>query len=113
MTNTAKDLYEIKGDPQSGITADVDLTKTALGHPRIRYRDRITTADVYEMGDELFVHMYCPRCANGLRITSKMKSIRFFKNDRNGGDIDIEEFRCTWPDCGLHVVVRGNHMTDK
>jgi hypothetical protein len=42
-----------------------------------------------------------------------MKSIRFFKNDRNGGDIDIEEFRCTWPDCGLHVVVRGNHMTDK
>jgi hypothetical protein len=112
MTNTAKDLYEIKGDMQQGVSSEVDLTKTALGHPRIRYRDRITTADIYGMGDELFLHMYCPRCANALRITNKMKTITFTRNDRNGGDIDIEEFRCTWDGCGLHVVVRRNQMTD-
>ena len=92
--------------------AEYNLEKSAIGHPRIRHRSRITTADVYEMDGELMILMYCPRCQNTNRITSKMKSIRFTKNDRNGGDIDIEAFRCTWPDCGLRIRVRRNHAEE-
>ncbi|MHC4175869.1 MAG: hypothetical protein ACYSWU_00070 [Planctomycetota bacterium] len=120
MTNSRpEDLYEIKGDVPDpagsgarGVSAEVDLTKTAIGHPRIRYGDRITTPDVYAADGELFLHLYCPRCSNALRITDKMKAIRFQRNDRTGGEIDIEEFRCTWDGCGLHVRVERNQMID-
>jgi hypothetical protein len=112
MGNSKKELYEIKGDMKSGFTSEVDLTRTALGHPAIRYRDRITEADVYSMGDELFIHMHCPRCTGTLRITNKMKRIDFRREDSGGGRIDISPFACTWPGCGLQVVVKDNRMFD-
>lgn len=118
-----EDLYEIRGDfpdptgvQQHGLATGVDLEKNAIGHPRVLYRDavntRITTMDVYLNEDGYMVLAYCPRCGKTLRIPSSKKRIDFIRGGRDGGQISIERFRCTWEGCGLYVEVKNNQMFD-
>lgn len=89
----AEEVYQIKGDPKHGMSSTMNLTKTALGRPFVRYKDRISEADVYEMQGQLMVHMFCPRCGNTLRITSDRKRIDY---DREANLLSVEPFECTW-----------------
>lgn len=113
-----QEIYEIKGDPSAsaaldgkvspdgnlpGLAAEWHLDRSAAAHPQIRFRDRISTADLYVMGDELMLHFYCPRCGNANRITSKQKRIGWYGRPSDG--LCIETFSCTWPGCGLRMRV--------
>lgn len=107
---TIKDDVAPDGSGLQGMSAGVDLTRTALGHPSVRWQDRVTEMDVYATGDVLMVHFYCPKCQQGLRVTSQQKRIRY---DRSENRIDIEAMRCTWPGCGWHVAIEGNRALDQ
>jgi hypothetical protein len=68
---------------------NVDLSKSALGHPVIYYRSKegkefFLTADVYAPPDPsgaprgaLSVHIYCPHCSNHLTIRQDNKAIDY------------------------------------
>jgi hypothetical protein len=94
-----------------GRSSTVRLDKAALGHPLIRYRDRVIEADVFPFladGDEtrLEVILICPRCEHELRVTSDRKHIEWTPgapeiDSATGeavvrGEISIEPFQCTW-----------------
>lgn len=96
----------------------VRLDKAAIGHPYVRYRDRVLELDVYPLlGDgtqeagapeRLEVILICPRCQHELRITSDRKAIDYTPGapvlEVEGsqpswqvrGTISIERFQCTW-----------------
>lgn len=88
-----EELYHIAGDTEEGRGAysDIRLTKTAIGRPMVRYKDRILECDVYLIGGELMVHLICPRCCNALRVSAKNKRIDF-----SDGKLTVEPFQCTW-----------------
>ena len=97
-----EELYTIKddfgpgvhqGERVQGIQSTMKLTNTAIGHPEIRYKDRLTVADVYKMGDELKIHLICPRCTNNLSISNKNKQVDY---DLDSNTLSIEPFECTW-----------------
>ncbi len=88
-----EDLYHIAGDPEHGVASTMRLTRTALGHPQVRYKDRVMELDVYEIHGRLMVHLLCPRCANALKITDDRKQMEY---DARANVISIEAFRCTW-----------------
>ena len=75
----------------------------------IRYVDRISIVDVYEQPGHLLIHAYCWRCTRMLTIRSQAKQIRWLRGERR---LDIEQFRCTHPGCGLHVRVVDNVAKD-
>jgi hypothetical protein len=52
------------------------------------------TCDVYQMGDELMVHMICPKCKNNLAIKSSRKKISY--DSREDKLNFVENFQCTW-----------------
>ena len=104
-----EEVFEIKGDMDNGMSFGYDLEKTAIGHPSIRYRDRLTQADVYEMDGHLMVVLYCPKCEDALRITTDKKRIRY---DRTEDKISIEPLKCTWPECDWKVEIKANHAVD-
>lgn len=82
-----------------GVTTTMRLTKTAKGHPQIRYRDMLIEADVYAFdGEPVKVHLICPRCRNALSISSDKKSLEYDprQNVEIGGRLDVETFECTW-----------------
>lgn len=129
-----QELFHIAGDtpeqvnqrtPDGAIEsiAELNLGSTAVGHPKILYRDRngktfVLTADVYKYGEApMKVVLLCPLCGergltNGLNINQGHKAIEFSPNDPvtmmlpdeqgrttlhdMGGRIDIERFKCTW-----------------
>jgi hypothetical protein len=35
-----EEIYHLKGDMDTGISSTVNLTKTALGHPKVRYENK-------------------------------------------------------------------------
>lgn len=91
-----EELYEVKQDcnpVKSAGHSTMCLTRTALGHPKVRYRDLVLTCDVYQMGDELMVHLYCPKCRHNLSIKSKNKNIYY---DKDRELLSVEPFKCTW-----------------
>lgn len=105
-----EELYEIKhdvadptGSGRRGTSVGMDLRNNALAHPQIRFRDRVSECDLYASEDELMIHMYCPRCENANQISSKKKRVTW-----SGERISIEVFQCTWPGCGLRMVVEDN-----
>lgn len=99
-----------------GHQSSVRLDKAALGHPLIRYRDRVIEADVYPYldgdndasGDKqrLEVILICPCCEHELRVTSDRKSIEWIPGmpeiDATTGQVvvrgllSISPFQCTW-----------------
>jgi hypothetical protein len=133
MTEPNKTFFSVKDDApkmrdpsgQSNLVGrsvgEVNLTKSALGHPVILYRTKdgqefFLTADVYALpGEPMTVHIYCPLCSNHLTIKQGNKAVDY---DRNapvkipgfraeeimaglgigdlGGRLSVEPFRCTW-----------------
>lgn len=98
-----------------GHQSSVRLDKAALGHPFIRYRDRVIEADVYPFldgenddGDQqrLEVLLVCPLCEHELRVTSDRKAIDWSPSAPEidpatqqavvRGVISIQRFQCTW-----------------
>lgn len=102
MLSSHEELFEIKGDAHTGVSAEYRLDKTAIGHPWIRYGDRATQCDVYKMDDHLMVVLYCPKCERANNVRSDKKEIRYTE----GSDkIDIAPFACGHA-CGWQVEVR-------
>lgn len=117
-----QDLYEIRGDfsdptgtGKKGVAAGLNLETSSIGRPKVVYRGavdtRLTEPDVYLAEDGYTVLLFCPRCGNTLRITSQHKRIDYTRG-YDGGRISIEDFRCTWDGCGLHVRIKDNVMVD-
>ena len=111
-----EELFTIKDDvvdPSgvsglSGRSYDIHLDHGKYPVP-IRWRDRVTEADVYELPDRLLVHMYCPRCTRCLKIESIKKRVVFTKGT---GRIDIDRIRCSYENCDWSVVVENNIAKD-
>lgn len=82
-----------------GIMSTVRMTKSAAGHPKVRYKDFVLELDVYEPpGAPRYVHLICPRCRHALRITEDRKAMEYdpTRDVENGGRISVEKFTCTW-----------------
>lgn len=96
-------------------SSTVHLDKAALGHPLIRYRNRLIEADVYPLlgapvGEDgkqaIEVIIICPRCEHELRISSLAKSVHWEPGaavldvERQAmvfrGQLSVEPFTCTW-----------------
>lgn len=93
-----EEIYHLKGDMDTGISSSINLTKTALGHPKIRYENKhgqkfVLTCDVYRMGEELNVHLICPKCRNALSIKSSKKQMSY---DHISNSLSVQQFQCTW-----------------
>lgn len=109
-----EELYFIKGDQPDpsgtglrGTSMGMDMTRTAIAHPMIRYRDRVVEADVYAVQDELSVHILCPKCEQGLKISNKKKRVEL-----SGDKLTTERIGCTWPGCDWRVTIKGNLAED-
>lgn len=83
-----------KGQTVSGVSSSLNFTKTALGHPKVRYKDRIMEMDVYRSGEGGYlIHSYCPSCQNAVSIKSENKKIDY---DPITNNLNIEAFECPW-----------------
>lgn len=91
-----------------GRSCDIALDHGKIEVP-VRYKDVLAVLDVYEMDDQLMVNLYCPRCANSLRIESKSKRIKFIRETRR---ISISKFGCTYDGCGLCIEITDNVARD-
>jgi hypothetical protein len=103
-----EEIFEIKGDYQSGISMGYDMEKTKIGEPAVRFRDRITWCDVYEMDGHLMVVWRCPRCTNDSNITTNTKRIEYV---RGSDKITISPFGCNYEGCGLKLRVKNSVAT--
>lgn len=92
-------MLDPTGTGLMGHGSELDLTKNAIGHPLIRWRDLVMEADVYHpMEGVLEVHIHCPKCSTPddphvLRITSERKSIEY---DKKRNLLYVEPFECCW-----------------
>lgn len=80
------------GLPEDGYWSSMQATKSAIAHPKILYKDRLLTFDLYRFGGVYMVNIYCPKCLNSLRIEQTRKKVEW---DADQG-LFIEPFRCTW-----------------
>lgn len=91
-----EELFHVAGDEDTGVSADVKLTKTALDRPQIRYDGKygnfVIGTELYEMNGELALHIICPKCRKALWIKSSKKQMDW--NPEDG--ISVEPFECTW-----------------
>lgn len=104
---TKESLYHIAGsvpDPSAmepeklGMQSSLDMTKSALAHPLIRWRDRVVEADLYLIDDRLVLHLICPKCStaevpHALYIREEQKAIDWRPET---GELSVERFECTW-----------------
>jgi len=110
-----EEIYETSGDMDSsvmggplptadrtdvGIQGTHHLDRMGENNIMIRESDKVTqTVDIYLApagpGEkpEVTVHMYCPRCRNSIKISSKDKPLSF---DPKTGRLDIEPVGCPW-----------------
>lgn len=101
-----EELYHIAGDApdpsgltdKRGMQASVQLNRSAIAHPLIRWRDRVIEGDLYEMDGQLVLHILCPRCStpealHALLIKAGQKAIEW---DAERGLLSVERFECTW-----------------
>lgn len=81
----SKEVFQIAGDPASGISATHDFTNAAIGHPvvlaTIGDKPVLLTLDVYQgvehEGSDPFIHVICPMClAAGRRQALKIAKSR-------------------------------------
>lgn len=91
-----EEIYQIAGDMDAGVSSDVNLTNSAFAKPTLRYKgkvgDFVLSCELYKIGDELSLHLICPRCHNALMIKSSEKQLDY---DREKG-LSVEPFTCTW-----------------
>ena len=124
------DAPDPEGQIGGGFQQSINLGKSASGHPKIRYRDIVIEADVYDLeGVAFHVMILCPRCRNSLRISRERKAIDWDPeagHPQDGGQISIEPFQCTWENgerngerqdfglglCGWRVAVDKNIARD-
>lgn len=128
-----EDLYVAKDDVMgpgahddqvvTGYSSTMRFTKTALGHPLIRYKDHVIEADVYPSpdGQGFIAHLICPKCTNNLQVDSNKKQVGY---DPETDTISIEKISCTWEAdgsirkdfgfnrCGWKVVIDNNIAKD-
>ena len=97
------DAPDPMGERGAGFQSTINLANgAAVGHPKIRYRDVVIEADVYQAGEDpstLRVQIICPRCRHGLTIPAALKSIDWDPQGgapQDGGQISVEKFKCTW-----------------
>lgn len=104
LYHVAGDVPDPDGSALRGQQASLRLTKTALGHPLVRYAGKhavqaqVMEMDVYAMPDggsgaHLMVNWICPRCGSSIRTTSLMKQIQF---DASDGRLSMERVACPW-----------------
>lgn len=93
-----EEIFTIKDDAKdplnTGLVGKEGLTsfdKSAIARPQVRWKNFVLTMDVYRLDDEVMVHLYCPRCQNALKISSKRKDIGLHE-----GKLSVEPFKCTW-----------------
>jgi len=113
--NANEELYEIKGDvadprgtDKKGVAVGLDLSRTAAAHPMIRFGSVVSEVDLFAEDDELMILMWCPRCKNQNRISSKKKRILWDGARAKGSKVSIDPFSCTWPGCSLRIRVDDN-----
>lgn len=130
--NNLKDVFHVAGDapdPEGtglrGVAPGYDLTKSAVGHPKLLYKlptgeEIVLEADVYDGPDGRYIYLLCPRCLasgrnNQLRIRAGIKQFSYERGERvplfpgwsreqmkhafpngAGGLLSVEPFRCTW-----------------
>lgn len=99
-------LYHIAGnvpDPsgesaQLGIQSSIDMTKSAIGHPLIRWRDRVIESDLYLTDGRFVLHIICPKCStpeapHALYVRQEQKDMDWRPET---GELSVEPFMCTW-----------------
>lgn len=91
-----EDLFHLAGDADHGMGSTARLTKSAIGHPEIRYKgkqgDFVMTADVYRTDGKLLVHLICPKCRHALHVREAAKKMAYSEAD----GLSIEAFECSW-----------------
>jgi hypothetical protein len=92
--------FDPMGTGAMGHASQVDLSRGALAHPMIRYKDFVLEVDVYAVpdSDEISVVLLCPRCRNALKVSSLRKRIEFERPSQRypQGVLSIEPLRCSW-----------------
>lgn len=100
-------LYHIAGnvpdpsgvDPnQHGMQSSIDMTKGALAHPLIRWRDRVIESDLYLVDGRFVLHLICPKCSmpgspHALYVRQERKDMDWRPET---GELSVEPFECTW-----------------
>lgn len=88
-----------------GMMSEADLTKSAIAHPYIRYKDVVLEVDVYLApgarnlsSENLHFVVLCPRCKNALTVRGDRKDIEFVPPTASSprGILSCEPFQCTW-----------------
>jgi hypothetical protein len=88
-----------------GIGTETDLSKTAIAHPMVRYKDMVLEVDLYlEPGapdlSSQYLHfiVLCPRCRNALTVRGDRKEIEFRPPTAElpRGVLSCSPFKCTW-----------------
>ncbi len=121
MAHPSRELFHLAGDVPDpagtglrGRASTLRLDRTAMGHPKIVYKDFLLEGDVYALPDApKYLHLICPLCRRALRITQDNKTIdydpalapKIVPQLRNcgvddgpywGGALSVERFECTW-----------------
>lgn len=102
LYHIAGDVPDPTGSGKLGMQASIQLNKSAIGHPLIRWRnrdgDRVIEGDLYEIDGLLLLHIICPKCStpetpHALWVKQEQKAIEW---DPKSGLISVEPFMCTW-----------------
>jgi hypothetical protein len=84
------------GSRVKGASTTTNIEDAAIAQIYFRFEDRMGVAEVYRAGDELLVHLMCPRCLGGAQghtsqISSKRKQMSW-----ENGVLNVEPFECPW-----------------
>jgi len=105
-----EEVFEIRGgvpDPEGtglrGMSAGLNLNSGAIANPAFRWRDRISTGELFRSPDDgSFMYLFfCPRCAQSCKVDSHRKDIGW--EPHRPDVISISKFGCTW--CGLTIRI--------
>lgn len=88
------------GSGARGVAPTINLGRTAIAHPLVRYKEHVLEVDVHlDQDGQLYCLLICPKCRHQLRVHSSRKAIEFDPEAgpaQNRGRLSIERFQCTW-----------------
>lgn len=99
---TKEDLYEVKGDPRTGMASTTNLDNAAEAKIEVRYSGQyndhgaiamLMQCEVYRAGESVLVHIICPKCKNANSIKSERKALEW---DPRNGVLSVEPYTCNW-----------------